>query len=117
MLKISENFRAGFEAAAGNEYTEANARAAWETYCGFSKDLVPDRFTPEEFAADWNKIIATISWMSKKHNLRAPDLIFHPEWLIRMRQMSGKYIIGTLIHMGVRSRFGRFEQATVLREG
>lgn len=75
----------------------------------------PPENKAEEFVDDWNRMIGTISFMAAKYDLPAPDLVFHPKWRDHMRLMSRENIQGTLIYMGVRARFGMFEQRDVLK--
>lgn len=72
--------------------------------------------SPQEFIADWNRMVATVAEFSAKWDLPKPEMIFHPQVHTVMNAVADVRILGTLIHMGVKVRFGRFEQATVLRE-
>lgn len=67
------------------------------------------------FTDDYNRMVAAVSNFCAKHDIQKPDLIFHPKMLDRMRAVSGQNIRGTLIFMGLRVRFGHFEQADVFR--
>jgi hypothetical protein len=70
---------------------------------------------PGSFTDDYNRMIAVVANFCDKHNVHKPDMIFHPKMLDRMRATSGLNMLGTLIFMGVRVRFGLWEQADVLR--
>lgn len=123
MVEIGHTFRSGWNACAvhnnGDVYSaedeERHLQAAWDEYCGTSTPA-PHPLTPEAFVDDWNAMIATVSETCTRHNLRKPDMVFHPEWLEAMRALSGQRISSTLIHTGVRVKFATFEQATVIRE-
>ena len=74
---------------------------------------------PVTFIKDWNKTVARIAEFSAQYGLPAPDMIFNPIWRTRMDDAAGKIspqILGTLIYMGVRVRFGQFVQADVLHQ-
>jgi hypothetical protein len=76
-----------------------------------------DRSGSGEFVDDYNRMIATVSNFCDKHNIRKPDLIFHPSVLTKMKAASGvNSMLGTLIFMGVRVRFGDWEQRETLRQ-
>jgi hypothetical protein len=70
----------------------------------------------EEFIDDWNSMIAHVAQFSDKWNLPKAEMIFHPCVHTTMNAVAQERILGTLIHKGVKVRFGRFEQSTVLRE-
>jgi hypothetical protein len=121
--EISEAFRAGWDATTDHldgvanyaeEDYERHLRDAWDKYCG-TRTPAPARFTTEEFVDDWNRVVAFVSEMAEKYNMRRPDMVFHPEWLAHMRAVSHQHIADTLIHMGVRVRFATWQQVDALR--
>jgi hypothetical protein len=69
----------------------------------------------KSFTEDYNRMIGGISDFCNRYQVRKPELIFHPSMLDRMNMESNERILGTLIFMGIRVRFGTFEQADVLR--
>lgn len=123
MVEISEEFRAAWAQAMlhnnGDVYApedeERHLRAAWDQYCGTRTPVPNPMDQPAAFVNDWNSMVATISTFCAMYDMRKPDMIFHPQWLRRIRATAEHPIAGTLIHMGVRIRFGAFEQATVFR--
>lgn len=62
------------------------------------------------FVDDWNKMVATISVLCSQHDLPKPEMVFHPTWLARMRDISNTRIADTIVYAGVKIRFGRFVQ-------
>lgn len=70
----------------------------------------------DEFADDWNAMIATIAQFSDKHDLPKGELIFPPVVLDNLNDAIQERILGTLINRGVKVRFGRFEQAETFRQ-
>lgn len=74
--------------------------------------------TPEkrqECVDDWNRMVATVSEFSEKWDLPKADMVFHPKALALIRTVAQENIRSTLIHLGVRVRFGIFEQAEIIR--
>lgn len=71
----------------------------------------------EEFVKDWNRMVATVAEFSDKWNLPKAEMTFHPRVHTIMNLVSHDRILGTLIHMGVKVRFGFFVQGTIFREG
>lgn len=67
-----------------------------------------------EFVDDWNRMVGAVSFFAQKWDLPAPEMLFHPRWLDHMNASSTQRISGTLIHMGVKVRFGGYEQRDVL---
>jgi hypothetical protein len=67
------------------------------------------------FTDDYNRMIATVANFCDKHDVHKPDMVFHPDMLNKMRATSQQNILGTLIFMGVRVRFGLWEQRDVFR--
>lgn len=123
MVEIGHTFRAGWDACEKAFQVEGvplsmgefALQAAWDEYCGTSTPA-PHPLEPDAFVNDWNAMVATISVTCECYNLRKPDMIFNPEWLMAIRKNSQQHISSTLVHMGVRVKFATFEQATVLRE-
>jgi hypothetical protein len=71
-----------------------------------------------KFIDDWNSMIQAVADFSEKWELPAPEMVFHPRVHVTMNYVAEPHIIlGTLIYAGVKVRFGRFDLATVLREG
>ena len=68
----------------------------------------------DAFVWDWNKTIAQIGVFCKQYNIPEPELLFHPRVLDHMNAASSQRISGTLIYMGVKVRFGGYEQRDVL---
>lgn len=76
-----------------------------------------DRAGAGAFVDDYNRMIATVANFCDRYMVPKPDLIFPPQMLERMKSASGvRDMLGTLIFMGVRVRFGVWEQRDVLRE-
>lgn len=69
----------------------------------------------EQFIADWNATICTISNFCAKYDLPKPDMIFHPSWQNHMSLIAGTNIGSPLIYGGVRVRFGILSSMDVLR--
>lgn len=72
--------------------------------------------TRENFVMQWNKTIAQVGVFAQQQKLPAPELIFNPLWHDKINDACDSPILGTLIWMGVRIRFGAFEQRDVLRQ-
>lgn len=70
----------------------------------------------EAFIADWNRMVGTISVLCGQYDLPKPEMVFHPKVLSLMRSISNSRIADTIIFAGVKIRFGKFEQADVLRQ-
>ena len=70
----------------------------------------------QEFVDDWNRMIAAIATFSDKYDLAKPDMVYPPEVHALMNSVAETRLLGTLIWNGVRVRFGRFEQAEILRQ-
>jgi hypothetical protein len=70
----------------------------------------------EEFVKDWNRMIATVAEFSDKWNLPKAEMTFHPKVHVTMNLVARDRILGTLIHMGVKVRFGFFVQGTIFKE-
>lgn len=123
MGKPSVDFRAGWQAttehmdgvaAYGEHDFERHLQAAWDEYQR-SQSTAP-KSKEDELVDDWNDMVATVAAFSEKHNLPKAELIFDPRVLYKLRSVSDVHILGTLIHMGVKARFGKFELGTILRE-
>ena len=71
---------------------------------------------PEEFIADWDRMIGTISDFADKYDLPKPEIVIHPDVQMTMNAVARERIAGTLIYRGVKARTGIFELGTVLRE-
>lgn len=69
----------------------------------------------KSFTEDYNRMIGDIADFCNRYDVHKPDMIFHPAMLDRMRATSQQDIRGTLIFMGVRVRFGLWEQREVFR--
>lgn len=69
----------------------------------------------KSFTEDYNRMIGHIADFCNRYDVHNPDLIFHPAMLDRMRASSQQDIRSTLIYMGVRVRFGLWEQREVFR--
>jgi hypothetical protein len=75
-----------------------------------------DRSGNGAFVDDYNRMIATISNFCSRYDVSKPDMIFHPQMLTKMKAHSGVHsMLGTLIFMGVRVRFGTWEQRDVFK--
>jgi hypothetical protein len=75
-----------------------------------------DRSGSGAFVDDYNRMIATVSNFCDQYMIGKPDMIFHPAVLDRMKSASGvRDMLGTLIFMGIRVRFGTWEQRDVFR--
>lgn len=125
-MEISPLFRAGWEAfaetaKAGGSVVgakmdlPATLEAAWAAHTGVATEPLP-AFHRDEFVNDWNAAIATVSMYAEKYNMRKPDMVFHPDWLRKIRVMSHEHIAGTLVHMGVRVKFATWQQVDALKE-
>lgn len=71
----------------------------------------------QQFADDWNAMVAHIAEFSAKWNLPKPEMVYHSRVLHTMREVSEARILDTLISHGVKIRFGTFSLETVFREG
>jgi hypothetical protein len=69
----------------------------------------------EEFANDWNENFARLSEMATKYNLPKPEIILPMDWLNFVNKTLQERIAPVAVYMGVKIRFGRFEQADVFR--
>jgi hypothetical protein len=67
------------------------------------------------FTDDYNRMIATVANFCARYDIDKPDIIFRPRMLDKLRATSQQNILGTLIFMGVRVRFGLWEQRDVFR--
>lgn len=79
--------------------------------------MIPNKENGPEFIDDWNRMISAVAEFSEKWQLLPPDMVFNPRVHFVMNALAQRPILGTLIHAGVRVRFGTFVQRTVLREG
>lgn len=70
----------------------------------------------QEFVDDWNKMVAGVARFSEKWDMPKGELVFPPEMLSVMRSVSSVQLLDTFVAMGIRTRFGRFEQMDVLRQ-
>lgn len=123
MVAISEEFRAGWEATKDHldgvaAYdpgdNEKFLQKAWDAHCG-TQTPRPVNFD-QQFAHDWNNMIATVAEICTQYGMRRPDMIFHPEWRRAIFVASAHPISDTLVHMGVRVRFGTWQQVDALRQ-
>jgi len=69
----------------------------------------------EEFAKDWNENFARLSAMATKYDLPKPEIILGHEWFDFVNMSMRERFAPVAIYMGVKIRFGCFEQADVLR--
>lgn len=69
----------------------------------------------EDFAKDWNDNFARLSAMATKYDLPKPEIILRSEWLHFLDRSMNERFAPVAIFMGVKIRFGCFEQADVLR--
>lgn len=74
-----------------------------------------DATVDDQFVKDWDRMVSEVSVFASKYNMRKPDMIFHPEWLQKMREISQTQIMSVLVYMGVRVQFAELEQVTALR--
>lgn len=70
----------------------------------------------QEFVDDWNKMVAGVAHFSEKWDAPKGELVFPPEMLSIMRSVSNVQLLDTFVALGIRTRFGRFEQMDVLRQ-
>lgn len=69
----------------------------------------------EEFAKDWNDNFARLSQMATKYDLPKPEIILDFKWFDFLNMSMRERFAPVAIYMGVKIRFGCFEQADVLR--
>ena len=70
----------------------------------------------KSFVEDYNHMMGGIADFCNRYDVPKPDVIFHPKMLDKMRSESDMHsMLGTLIFMGIRVRFGLWEQRDVLR--
>lgn len=69
-----------------------------------------------EFIHDWNAMVATVARFSDKYQIPKGELIFPPSVLDDLRDASTEKLLDTFIVNGVRTRFGRFQQAEIFRQ-
>lgn len=75
-----------------------------------------DRSGRGAFVDDYNRMVATISTFCDRYRVRKPDMLFGRDLYDMMRANDPHFrLLGTLIFMGIRIRFGTVEQADVLR--
>jgi hypothetical protein len=70
----------------------------------------------DEIVADWNAMVAAVAQFSDKYELPKGELIFPPVVLDNLRDACRERLLDTFIFMGVRIRFGRFQQMDVFRQ-
>jgi hypothetical protein len=70
----------------------------------------------DKFIEDWNAMVATVARFSKKYDLPPGELIFPPIVLDNLRDACREHLLDTFVANGIRTRFGRFEQADVFRQ-
>lgn len=68
-----------------------------------------------QFVTEWNHMVGTVSNFASKYNMPKPQMVFHPEWLYRMRSVSHTPLMPVIIYMGIKIQFGTFEQVDALR--
>lgn len=69
----------------------------------------------EEFAKDWNENFARLSQMATKYDLPKPEIILSMPWFDFLNASMQERFAPVAIYMGVKIRFGSFEQADVFR--
>jgi len=67
------------------------------------------------YAAEWNKVVTTLSVFCDRYSIPKPLVVFHPRGLALMRLLSGEDILSVLIYAGVKVTFGIPENMTVIR--
>jgi hypothetical protein len=75
----------------------------------------PGHSRDEAFIADWNKMVVNIGYFAAKYNMKAPQMVFHPQWRMHMARISTEPLAPVIIYEGVKIRFGYFEQVDALR--
>lgn len=70
----------------------------------------------DKFIEDWNAMVATVARFSEKYDLPKGELVFPPAVLDNLRDACDEHLLDTFIVNGIRTRFGRFEQADVFRQ-
>lgn len=74
-----------------------------------------DRSDANQFVAEWDRMVGTISNFASRYNMPKPQVIFHPQWLSKMNALSSVRLAPVIVYMDVKIRFGMFEQVDALR--